>query len=162
MSASYQTENTTTEKDVLVNKEPSPSHTMLKKLGIAALVGTAFVVGNSYGSSMNTPKTEIEAFLAHANDLAVVNGPTSCSGLSTMYSVSPFTSNTVRPGETICGQLCLIPALVDPVLGAAPNPKPVKGDCPSVGFKSDTGGSFNSIPFPPNSGKFLSARVFTR
>jgi len=72
MSPSYQTNNTTTEKDVLVNPskmEPSSARTMLKKVGFAMFVGGAVVVGNSYGSPMNTPTTEIEAFLSSVSDL---------------------------------------------------------------------------------------------
>merc|ERR1712238_47352 len=75
MSPSYQTKTTTTEQDVLL-QEPSPSTrtTMWKKVGMAALVGTAFVVGvNSYGSTIHTPTTDIEAFLSSVNNLSVVD-----------------------------------------------------------------------------------------
>merc|ERR1711865_290788 len=110
----YQTDNTTTEKDALVNEPSSTGTTMLKKVGVAALVGAAFVVGNSRGSSMNTPKTEIEAFLSSVDNnrsrMVDINGSIlPCSGRSTMYSVAPLVSENIFPGEIICGQLCLTP-----------------------------------------------------
>eukprot|EP00751_Fragilariopsis_kerguelensis_P027145 CAMPEP_0170873960 /NCGR_PEP_ID=MMETSP0734-20130129/27785_1 /TAXON_ID=186038 /ORGANISM="Fragilariopsis kerguelensis, Strain L26-C5" /LENGTH=47 /DNA_ID= /DNA_START= /DNA_END= /DNA_ORIENTATION= len=47
MSPSYQTDTTTTDKDVLVvnpsKMEPSSARTMWKKIAVAAFVGTAFV-----------------------------------------------------------------------------------------------------------------------
>ena len=83
MSPSYHTENTITEQDILI-QEPSLSArtTMWNKVGVAALVGTAFVVGcNSYGhSTIHTPTTDIETFLSSMSDLSVVDvdGALSC------------------------------------------------------------------------------------
>merc|ERR1712238_223981 len=115
-------------------------------------VGAAFVVGNSRGSPMNTPTTEIEAFLSSVKPHG---GITSCSGRRTMYAQAPIESENILPGEIICGQLCLLPeqALFLPF---APKPPPVKGDCPSLGYTIDSGESFNAIPVPG----FPSARVF--
>jgi len=163
MSPSYQTDNTTTEKDVLVNPskmETSSARTMLKKVGIAVLVGGAVVVGNSYRSPMNTPTTEIEAFLSSVSDLpvATADGSLTCSGRGTMYSVAPFESENTFPGEIICGQLCILPEQVAFVIRFAPPPTPVIGDCPSRGFTVDSGKSFNSIPI---FSEFFQSRVFT-
>jgi len=163
MSPSYQTDNTTTEKDVLVipsKMETSSARTMLKKVGFAVLVGGAVVVGNSYGSPMNTPTTEIEAFLSSMSDLSVVADESlTCSGRrGTMYSVAPFVSEKTLPGTTICGQLCILPEQVAFALRFAPEPKPVIGDCPSRGYTIDSGKFFNFIPI--GSG-FFQARVFT-
>jgi len=132
---------------------------MWKKVGFAVLVGGAVVVGNSYRSPMNTPTTEIEAFLSSMSDLSVVaDGSLTCSGRGTMYSVAPFVSEKTLPGETICGQLCVLPEQVPFVLRFAPKPKPVKGDCSSRGFTIDSGKFFNFIPIGTG---FFQARVFT-
>merc|ERR1712238_91081 len=138
------------------NEPSSTGTTMLKKVGVAALVGAAFVVGNSRGSSMNTPKTEIEAFLSSVKPyVKPYDGITSCSGRRTMYAQAPLVSENILPGEIICGQLCLLPELAL-FLPLAPKPTPVKGDCPSLGCTIDSGESFNAIPVPG----FPSARVF--
>merc|ERR1719491_239930 len=156
MSPAYQTDNTTTEKDALVNEPSSTGTTMLKKVSVAALVGAAFVVGNSRGSSMNTPKTEIEAFLSSVKPyVKPYDGITSCSGR--WFSTAPLVSENILPGETICGQVCLT-RVQEVGLGFAPPPTPVMGDCPSRGYTIDSGESFNAIPFPG----FPSARVFTK
>merc|ERR1712238_200482 len=155
-------DNTTTEQDALVNEPSSTGTTMLKKVGVAALVGAAFVVGNSRGSSMNTPTTEIEAFLSSVDNnrsrMVDINGSLQCSGRSTMYSVAPLVSENTFPGEIICGQLRLT-LVQERFLSFAPKPTPVKGeDCPSRGYTIDSGESFNAIPV----GKFPPARVFTK
>jgi len=80
MSPSYQTDTTTTEQDVLVNPskmpskmEPSSARTMLKKVTFAVVVGGAAVFGYSFGSPVNTPTNEVEAFLSSVNDSSSVD-----------------------------------------------------------------------------------------
>mmetsp|Transcript_12562 Transcript_12562/g.12330 ORF Transcript_12562/g.12330 Transcript_12562/m.12330 type:complete len:219 (-) Transcript_12562:82-738(-) len=139
MSPSYQTDNTTTEQDVLVNPskmEPSSARTMWKKVAFAMVVGGAVVVGNSYGSPMNTPTTEIEAFLSSVSDLKCEEG------VSTMYSVFIDNGNNF-PGEKVCGQLCATPKTAQFIFPFAPPPKPEKGDCASFGYSVDTGKFFD-------------------
>merc|ERR1712238_220928 len=111
----------------------------LKKVGVAALVGAAFVVGNSRGSPMNTPTTETEAFLSSVDNN---RSRISCSGR--WFSTAPLVSENILPGETICGQVCLT-RVQEVGLGFAPPPTPVKGD-PSRGYTIDSGESFNAIP----------------
>jgi len=140
MSPSYQTDTTTTDKDVLVvnpsKMEPSSARTMWKKVAFAMVVGGAVVVGNSYGSPMNTPTTEIEAFLSSVSDLKCEKG------VSTMYSVLLDSVNTF-PGEKVCGQLCATPRTAQFIFPFAPPPKPEKGDCASFGFTIGTAKSFD-------------------
>jgi len=140
MSPSYQTDTTTTDKDVLVvnpsKMEPSSARTMWKKVAVAAFVGGAVVVGNSYGSPMNTPTTEIEAFLSSVSDLKCEKG------VSTMYSVVSDNFNDFK-GEKVCGQLCATPRIAQFILPFAPPPTPEKGDCASFGFTIGTGKSFD-------------------
>jgi len=109
---------------------------MWKKVGFAVLVGGAVVVGNSYRSPMNTPTTEIEAFLSSVSDLKCEEG------VSTMYSVFIDNGNTF-PGERVCGQLCATPKTVQFIFPFAPPPKPKKGDCASFGFTTETGRFFD-------------------
>merc|ERR1712238_363651 len=100
------------------------------KVGVAALVGVAFVVGNSRGSSMNNNRSR----------MVDINGSIQCSGR--WFSTAPLVSENIFPGETICGQVCLT-RVQEVGLGFAPPPTPVKGDCPSRGYTIDSGESFN-------------------
>eukprot|EP00751_Fragilariopsis_kerguelensis_P012672 CAMPEP_0170778772 /NCGR_PEP_ID=MMETSP0733-20121128/12589_1 /TAXON_ID=186038 /ORGANISM="Fragilariopsis kerguelensis, Strain L26-C5" /LENGTH=161 /DNA_ID=CAMNT_0011122257 /DNA_START=65 /DNA_END=550 /DNA_ORIENTATION=- len=92
MSPSYQTDNTTTDKDVLVNPskmEPSSVRTMLTKVGLATLVGTAFVVGNSVGyshTSTGITKTSVAYDELLGFELAEDGASTpSCSGAPKLF-----------------------------------------------------------------------------
>merc|ERR1712238_521310 len=106
--------------DALVNEPSSTGTTMLKKVGVAVLVGAAFVVGNSRGSSMNTPKTEIETFLSSVKPyVKPYDGIISCSGR--WFSTAPLVSENIFPGETICGQVCLT-RVQEVGLGLLPRP----------------------------------------
>ena len=136
------------------------------------LLGTAFLAGKSYatyGSNGPTPTGSLLAMggtLGRCAHMAESGGaPFKCPPGQEFWSVSPIVDEQKCLFDTgttqICGDLCVginDSEMIDFFANSAPDPKPKRGSCRSLGYQSDTGKNIVPLPFMPS----FKAYIYTK
>ena len=175
MSPSYQTVPLVTPPKV----EPSSTSVpMMKKVAVAAMVGTAFLAGSYVPRTthIRSPTGSLSAmgdmsFLDSTpgnTDCLKGEAVASCKPGDEFWSVVGFPDGAGCIGDPratmICGQICVnskaIPFL-NWVQKYAPEPKPVPGNCASHGYKTDTFMTFG-LKGPTHGMVNAYANIFTK